>query len=105
MTSLILKQFRICTISLKKNDKKHHELHFLMEAQVKDIIARVLNVDADMITDDLSSGDIPEWDSVGNLAIISTIEQELEIEFPLEDLFDLTSVRSLVDEVNLLKND
>ena len=76
-----------------------------MEAQVKDIIARVLNVDADMITDDLSSGDIPEWDSVGNLAIISTIEQELEIEFPLEDLFDLTSVRSLVDEVNLLKND
>ena len=76
-----------------------------MEAQVKDIIARVLNVDADMITDDLSSGDIPEWDSVGNLAIISTIEQELEIEVPLEDLFDLTSVRSLVDEVNLLKND
>ena len=75
-----------------------------MEAQVKDIIARVLNVDAEMITDDLSSGDIPEWDSVGNLAIISTIEQELEIEFPLEDLFDLTSVRSLVDEVNLLKN-
>lgn len=75
-----------------------------MEAQVKEIIARVLNVDAALITDDLSSGDIPEWDSVGNLAIISTIEQELELEFPLEDLFDLTSVKSLIDEVNKLKN-
>ena len=75
-----------------------------MENQVKEIIARVLNFDLGVITDTLSSGDIPEWDSVGNLAIISTIEQELEVEFPLEDLFDLTSVKSLVDEVNMLKH-
>ena len=75
-----------------------------MEHKVKEVIARVLNVDPGVITDTLSSGDIPEWDSVGNLAIISTIEQELEVEFPLEDLFDLTSVKSLVDEVNMLKH-
>ena len=73
-----------------------------MESRVKDIIARVLNVDLSIITDTLSSGDIPEWDSVGNLAIISTIEQELDVEFPLEDLFDLTSVESIVQEVNKL---
>ena len=76
-----------------------------MESQVKEIIARVLNVDLSVISNDLSSGDIPEWDSVGNLAIISTLEQELNVEFPLEDLFDLTSVRSIVDEVNKLIND
>jgi acyl carrier protein len=76
-----------------------------MKSQVKEIIARVLNVPIDKVTDDLSSGEIPEWDSVGNLAIISTIEQELELEFPLEDLFDLTSVQSLVDEVEKLTND
>lgn len=75
-----------------------------MKSQVKEIIARVLNVPLERITDELSSGDIPEWDSVGNLAIISTIEQELELEFPLEDLFDLTSVRSLVEEVDKLTN-
>ncbi|MBR3452449.1 MAG: acyl carrier protein [Muribaculaceae bacterium] len=75
-----------------------------MESQVKEIIARVLNVPLERITDELSSGDIPEWDSVGNLAIISTIEQELELEFPLEDLFDLTSVRTLVEEVDKLTN-
>ena len=75
-----------------------------MESQVKEIIARVLNVPLERITDELSSGDIPEWDSVGNLAIISAIEQELELEFPLEDLFDLTSVRTLVEEVDKLTN-
>ena len=76
-----------------------------MESQVKEIIARVLNIPLDKVTDDLSSGDIPEWDSVGNLAIISTLEQDLGVEFPLEDLFDLTSVRSIVDEVNKLIHD
>ncbi len=75
-----------------------------MESHIKEIIARVLNVALDQITDDLSSGDIPEWDSVGNLAIISTLEQELEIEFPLEDLFDLTSVKSIVEEVEKITN-
>ena len=73
-----------------------------MDNQVKAIIARVLNVDLGIVTDSLCIGDIPEWDSVGNLAIISTLEQELEIEFPLEELFDLTSVQSIVDEVNKL---
>lgn len=76
----------------------------VMESQVKEIIARVLNVDVSLVTDELSSGDIPQWDSVGNLAIISTIEQELEIEFPLDVLFDLTSVRSIIDEVSRLTN-
>ena len=76
-----------------------------MDSLVREIIARVLNVDVAVVTDELSSGDIPEWDSVGNLAIISTIEQELNIEFPLDVLFDLTSVRSIIDEVNQLKND
>ena len=73
-----------------------------MDTQVKEIIARVLNVDPGVITDTLCSGDIPQWDSVGNLAVLSTIERELEVEFPLEDLFDLTSVRSIIDEVNKL---
>ena len=75
-----------------------------MDIKIKRIIARVLNVDPERITDELCSGDIPEWDSVGNLAIISTLEQELEIEFPLEVLFDLNSVRAIIDEVNRLKN-
>ena len=76
-----------------------------MESQVKEIIARVLNISLDQVSDDLASGSIPEWDSVGNLAIISTIEQEMNIEFPLEDLFDLTSVRTIIDEVKKITDD
>ena len=76
-----------------------------METKVKEIIARVLDVPIAALRDDLSSGDIPEWDSVGNLAILSNLEQELDIEFPLEVLFDLTSVRSIIDAVSKLIHD
>ena len=77
----------------------------IKESQVKEIIARVLNIPVASVSCDLSSGDIPEWDSVGNLAILSTLEQELGIEFPLEDLFDLTDVKSIVEEVIKLTDD
>lgn len=75
-----------------------------MDQQIRKIIADVLNVDAAVVTDDLAVGSIPEWDSVGNLAIISTIEQELGIEFPLDELFDLTSVEAIIDAVNRNKH-
>lgn len=75
-----------------------------MDQQIRKIIADVLNVDAALVTDDLAVGSIPEWDSVGNLAIISTIEQALGVEFPLEELFDLTSVEAIIDAVNRNKH-
>lgn len=75
-----------------------------MDQQIRKIIADVLNVDTVLVTDDLAVGSIPEWDSVGNLAIISTIEQELGVEFPLEELFDLTSVEAIIDAVNRNKH-
>ena len=75
-----------------------------MVQQIRKIIADVLNVDAAVVTDDLAVGSIPEWDSVGNLAIISTIEQELGVEFPLDELFDLTSVEAIIDAVNRNKH-
>ena len=75
-----------------------------MKEKVKEIIAEALNVDKTVLTDDLSIGGIPEWDSVGNLTIISAIEENMEIEIPLDDLFDLTSVSALVEEVEKLKS-
>lgn len=47
--------------------------------KIKEILANTLSVDIERITDDLAAGDIEEWDSVGNLAIISTIEEELDV--------------------------
>lgn len=68
-------------------------------------IATALGIDKSLLTDDTSIGDLPEWDSVGNLAIFAALEQELQIEIPIEDLFELTSIESIIDEVNKLQQD
>ena len=75
-----------------------------IKRMVLDIISRTINVDKSVLTDDLSIGDIAEWDSVGNLAITAAIEEELELEIPLEDLFEMTSIESIIAEVKKLTN-
>lgn len=69
---------------------------------VKSIISRTLGVESCLITDQLSAGDIEQWDSMGNMAIIAAIESELGIEFPIEDLFELNSVAALIEEIDKL---
>ena len=74
-----------------------------IEEQVKQIIAEALGVDATVITQDLGINDIPEWNSMGNLAIIAALEEKLEVEIPMEDLFELTNVESIIEEIKNLK--
>ena len=73
--------------------------------RIKEIIADTLGIDIERITDDLAAGDIEEWDSVGNLTIISTIEEELEVDIPIEDLHELNNIKAIVEEIIKLKNE
>ena len=70
--------------------------------RIKEIIADTLGIDIERITDDLAAGDIEEWDSVGNLTIISTIEEELEVDIPIEDLYELNNIKAIVEELSLI---
>lgn len=74
-----------------------------MQKKVQEIIAEVLRVAPEKVTPELSIGDIPEWGSMAQMGIISTLEARLDIEIPIDDLFDLTNVQVLVDEVKKLK--
>lgn len=73
--------------------------------KIKEIVANTLGVDIDQITDDLAAGDIEEWDSVGNLTLISTIEEVLEVDIPIEDLYELNNIKAIVEEIIKLKNE
>ena len=69
--------------------------------RIKEIIADTLGIDIERITDDLAAGDIEEWDSVGNLTIISTIEEELEVDIPIEDLYELNNIKAIVEDISV----
>lgn len=70
--------------------------------KLRTIIAGALNVAPEVITESLAMEDIAEWDSMGNMAIIAAIEEKLGLEIPIEDLFELNSVRALIDEIEKL---
>ena len=70
-----------------------------ISSKIKEIIAETLHIPLESVTDDLSIGAIPQWDSMGNIAVIAALEEKLDIEIPIEDMFDLNSVRSIVNEI------
>ena len=75
------------------------------EDTIKKIIAEALEVDVEKITGDLAINGIPEWNSIGNLAIINALEDKLDISFPIDDLFELTSVEGIVEEIAKLEKE
>lgn len=72
--------------------------------KIKPIIAQALGVSESLIVPTLAMDDIEEWDSMGNMAILSQIEELIGISFPLEDLFDLTSVRAIVESIDKIQS-
>ena len=49
------------------------------------------------ITIDSSFEDIEEWDSLGFAVLINNIENDFDVKFNLEDLFNFDSVKSIRD--------
>ena len=72
-----------------------------IEEKVKEIIAKVLEVPADQINEDTAIGDIPEWDSLSHIQIISAIEKEFGFHFTpdvMMDLEDVSDISAAVEE-------
>lgn len=74
-----------------------------MKTRIVEIIASVLKVPVEQVTPELSVGDIPQWSSMAQMSIVATLQEEFGVEIPMEDLFDLTSVQGLIDEIVKLK--
>lgn len=72
--------------------------------KLRQIVADNLKMAAQDISMDMSIGDVPQWGSMAQMSIITTIQSEFNLKIPMEDLFDLTSVQDLVDEVIKLKD-
>ena len=73
-----------------------------LQRQVIEIIADVLEIAPSDVTPELSIGDVPKWDSIGNMAILTSLESELGLDFPADDLFEMTSVQSILSEIEKL---
>ncbi len=67
--------------------------------KIKKIIADVCGVDVSIVNESSSVGDFPSWDSMAHLTILSTIEEELNVDFEPEEMMDFESVSDIVKAV------
>ena len=64
--------------------------------KVKEIIANSIEVEINKIDEDTAIGDFPNWDSMGQLVIITSLEKEFNIKFDPEDIMELEDVGDMI---------
>jgi len=75
-----------------------------IEEKVIKIIAEVIKVESSKIDEDTAIGDFPNWDSMGQLVIITSLEKEFDIKFDPEDIMDLEDVGDMISAIEEYKN-
>lgn len=70
-----------------------------VKEKVFEIIAGVLEVQPSEITLESTVGDFPAWDSLGQLNILQSVQDEFEVEFEPEEMMDIEDVSDIIKAV------
>ncbi len=66
------------------------------------VFATALGIDLSEVHNNLEYNTIPQWDSVGHMALIAALEKEFDVMLDTDDIIDMSSVEK-AKEI-LLKN-
>ena len=66
----------------------------------KEIFCRVLSVDEDVLNENFTFKEVPQWDSVSHLSLISDLEEEFDVLFESDDILHYGSY---VNGIEILK--
>jgi len=68
-----------------------NETSFLSQ-QVRSLLAEAIQVPQDMVTPDLSFGDLPQWDSLGHMEVMLRLEEEFGVDIDADTIAQLVSI-------------
>jgi len=63
--------------------------------KIRNTIATVFGIDPAGITPQTNQSDIAEWDSVGHLNLMLSLEETFHVKLEVEDMIELTSVAAI----------
>ncbi len=55
------------------------------------VFSKSLSIDHSKVNDKLKYNDIPEWDSIGHMTLMSGLEEEFKISIETDDIVDFSS--------------
>jgi len=67
--------------------------------KVQTVLAEALGVEAGDITPQLAFGDLPEWDSMGHMEVMVSLEEQFGIEINADTISALLSVPVIVEHI------
>jgi acyl carrier protein len=72
--------------------------------EVKEILAKVLEIDIAKIFDNATQKDIAKWDSLQHLNLIVEIEDKYDISIDPEDISEMLSIDKIIEIIKKYKN-
>lgn len=57
----------------------------------KDVFIKSLSIDKKSFSEKIKYNDIPEWDSIGHMTLMSALEDEFKISLETDDIIDFSS--------------
>lgn len=67
--------------------------------KVYEIVAGICGVEVSVVNDNSTIGDFPQWDSVGQLSILSNVEESFDISFEPEEMMEIEDVNDIIEAV------
>lgn len=67
--------------------------------RVAKVFGDTLDCDAGAISKATVPDDVPGWDSVGHMSLVSSLEDEFGVEFDVDDIMEMTNVAKIVEIV------
>lgn len=55
------------------------------------VFSKSLSIDETKVNNELKYNDIPEWDSIGHMTLMSGLEEEFNISLETDDIVDFSS--------------
>ncbi len=67
--------------------------------QLQTVFADVFGDDDILLTRETSAADVPEWDSMANVLLITTVEKKFAVRFTSREIAGMKCVGDMIDEI------
>ena len=66
----------------------------------KNAFIKSLSIEKDSFKDNLEYNEIPEWDSIGHMTLMTGLEEEFNISLETDDIVDFSSFKKGIEILN-----
>jgi acyl carrier protein len=94
-TSSLLQISFLLTVLVSSKTRNRIKKEFNLTTKLNEIIAAMLHIPLEGITDQLTMSEVETWDSLQHMSLIASLEQEFGVELTFEEIVSMQSVAEI----------